>query len=43
MHLPLGQQQRIAQRAEICGGVVEDSYPARFASLPDGPAGDEDR
>jgi hypothetical protein len=42
MHLPLGEQQRIPQRAEIGGGVVEDGYPARFTSLPDGPAGDQD-
>jgi len=43
VHLPLGQQQRVAQRAEIRRGVVENGYPARFTSLPDGPAGDEDR
>ena len=41
--LPLGQQQRVPQRAEIGAGVVEDSYSACFTSLPDGPAGDEDR
>jgi hypothetical protein len=43
MHLPLGQQQRIPQRAEIVGSVVENRYPARFASFPDSLPGDEDR
>ena len=43
VYLPLGQQQRVPQRAKIRGSVVQDSYPARFTSLPDGPAGDEDR
>jgi hypothetical protein len=42
MHLPLGEQQRVAQRAEIRGRVIEDGYPARFTSLPNGPAGDQD-
>jgi hypothetical protein len=43
MHLPLGQQQRIPQRGEIVGSVVEDGNPACFASFPDGLPGDEDR
>jgi hypothetical protein len=41
--LPLGQQQRVPQRAKIFGSVVQDRYPARFASFPDGLPGDEDR
>jgi hypothetical protein len=40
--LPLSQQQRVTQRGEIIGGVVENGDPARFAPFPDGLAGDED-
>ena len=40
--LPLSQQQRVAQRCEIIGSVVENRDPARFAPFPDGLAGDED-
>jgi hypothetical protein len=43
LHLPLGKQQRLPQCAKIFGGVVENGDPARFAPLPDGLAGDEDR
>jgi hypothetical protein len=40
--LPLSQQQRVAQRGEIFGGVVENGDPTRFAPFPDSLAGDED-
>ena len=40
--LMCGEHQRLAQRGEIGGGVVQDGQPPRFALSPDGVAGQED-
>jgi hypothetical protein len=37
-----GEQQSLAQRREVGGGVVQNGQPARLALFPDGVAGQQD-